>query len=217
MKHPSDETIIAYIYGEAPPADAAELERHCRQCFECSQKIEGIKKTLSDIDSMADDGPPEYLCGKLNDFLAKVAEIEGRPAENITQDNISSAGKTDFNNTGFKAGRKNIRHEAKNPEPAEDAGVKNFRNDSGGRDTGFEEKYECEIMTPSELAAYLKIPLDSIYSMLGELPHVALAGTVRFRRSSIEKWLDLRERNRPAAAAAARDIENPFKLWRNVI
>jgi excisionase family DNA binding protein len=74
-----------------------------------------------------------------------------------------------------------------------------------------------DILTPEELAEYLKIPANSIYDMLNEIPHLVLAGRVRFRRSSIDKWLDSREKNSPAKRSASLDFDDSIKLWRNVI
>lgn len=52
-----------------------------------------------------------------------------------------------------------------------------------------------EIMTPEELALFLKVPIDTVYELLADLPHLNLAGQIRFRRGSILNWLDGTERN----------------------
>ncbi len=166
MKHPTDEIIISYLYKEASAGEVKEVEKHIASCRECAEKIEGIKKTIFDIDQMDDAAAPEYLENKLADFFDKIANIDDH-ATNSTEG-------------------------------------------TDGKTTG-------DIMTPEELAGYLKIPAGSIYEMLGEIPHLILAGRVRFRKTSIDKWLDSREKNSPAKTPAVQNFDDSVKLWRNVI
>lgn len=47
----------------------------------------------------------------------------------------------------------------------------------------------------SDVAQYLGIPLKSVYSMTGpkaaiRIPHIKIAGKVRFRKADIDLWLD---------------------------
>jgi len=72
------------------------------------------------------------------------------------------------------------------------------------------------LMTPLELSAFLSIPEDAVYDLLSQLPHINLAGNIRFRRQSIEQWLQSRELNSPFAQKSPvdRDI-SPF-LWRRM-
>ena len=47
----------------------------------------------------------------------------------------------------------------------------------------------------SDVAQYLGIPLSSIYKMTGpksalRIPHIRIAGKVRFRKVDIDQWLD---------------------------
>ncbi|MBN1567914.1 MAG: helix-turn-helix domain-containing protein [Acidobacteria bacterium] len=47
----------------------------------------------------------------------------------------------------------------------------------------------------SDVAQYLGIPLKSVYSMTGpkaviRIPHIRIAGKVRFRKADIDLWLD---------------------------
>ncbi len=55
------------------------------------------------------------------------------------------------------------------------------------------------IMTLAEVAAFLRTSEAKIRSSLHEIPHFAVAGEVRFRRDSIERWIE-REEQRTAAA-----------------
>ena len=50
-----------------------------------------------------------------------------------------------------------------------------------------------EIMTPSELAAWLKIPLEALDECIEQIPCFELAGQIRFRRARVEQWLAERE------------------------
>ena len=48
----------------------------------------------------------------------------------------------------------------------------------------------------SDVAQYLGIPLSGIYKMTGpksglRIPHVRIAGKVRFRKADIDEWLNL--------------------------
>lgn len=171
MKHPTDELIISYLYKEASAEESGAIERHIAECRDCAEKIEGIKNTIFDIDSMDDAAVPEFLESKLADFFEKIAMMD---------------------------------------DPKQDSNPKISAGADGVRSGD-------EIMTPEELAGYLKIPANSIYDMLGEIPHLLLAGRVRFRRSSIDKWLDSREKNAQAKRSAIRDFDDSVKLWRNVI
>jgi excisionase family DNA binding protein len=47
----------------------------------------------------------------------------------------------------------------------------------------------------SDVAQYLGIPLSSVYKMTGpksalRIPHIRIAGKVRFRKADIDQWLD---------------------------
>lgn len=47
-----------------------------------------------------------------------------------------------------------------------------------------------------EVAAYLKVPVNSIYKMTARkartpIPHVRLSGRLRFRKADIDRWLEL--------------------------
>lgn len=50
-----------------------------------------------------------------------------------------------------------------------------------------------EIMTLEEVAAYLRVTPEKVAEMLHELPRIEMNYEVRFRRSSIDQWLKLRE------------------------
>jgi len=200
MKHPTDELIISYLYKEATAEETGAIERHIAECRGCAEKIEGIKNTIFDIDRMDDAPVPEFLENKLSDFFEKIANIDdsgANSAEEAVEKFYEEAGKPHD-------------HEKLSKEAKPDSKQKiNGANGSG--------KTTSDIMTPEELSEYLKIPANSIYDMLGEIPHLILAGRVRFRKNSIDKWLDSREKNAPAKISAMRDFDDSVKLWRNVI
>lgn len=45
-----------------------------------------------------------------------------------------------------------------------------------------------ELLTPEEVAEHLRITLHTVYAWArtGKLPHIRIAGTVRFRRDALE-------------------------------
>ena len=49
-----------------------------------------------------------------------------------------------------------------------------------------------EILTPEELAAYLRVPLDTIDA--SELPGFVIGAHLRFRKSRIDQWIAEQER-----------------------
>lgn len=52
---------------------------------------------------------------------------------------------------------------------------------------------EHDLMTVEELAAYLRVSPQKVYEMLDDIPHIELNYEIRFRRSSVDQWLKLRE------------------------
>lgn len=68
------------------------------------------------------------------------------------------------------------------PSPA--AGERPIMGESGCED---------EVLTPQEVAAYLKVPVEDVVARLDELPAFEFAGRVRFRRSALVDWLSERE------------------------
>lgn len=74
---------------------------------------------------------------------------------------------------------------------------------------------EAEVMTPEELASFLRIPTDTVYELLQDIPHLNLAGQIRFRRSSVLGWLDGIERNSGRHSSPAPcDLDLSPRLWR---
>lgn len=61
----------------------------------------------------------------------------------------------------------------------------------------------AEVLTPEELAHFLRVPVEEIFENLGDLPAFEFAGRVRFRRSAIEVWLHEQEERWRAQALAA--------------
>lgn len=52
-----------------------------------------------------------------------------------------------------------------------------------------------EVMTVDELAAYLKIPKSTLYKLVreGQIPSQKVGRHLRFRKETIDRWLDQRE------------------------
>lgn len=56
-----------------------------------------------------------------------------------------------------------------------------------------------KLLNPSQLAEILNVRLGTIYSWLSrgvDIPHVKIAGTVRFREKAVMDWLLEKERER---------------------
>ncbi len=59
-----------------------------------------------------------------------------------------------------------------------------------------------QIMDLAEVAAFLRVSEAKVRRILPDLPHFAVAGELRFRRESVERWIE-REEQRAAAARLA--------------
>lgn len=68
---------------------------------------------------------------------------------------------------------------------------------------------EDKLFTIDEVASYLKIPKSTIYklSQKGKLPSCKIGKQLRFRKSSLERWLTLKE----GPPADAKEIEGTSK------
>jgi excisionase family DNA binding protein len=52
------------------------------------------------------------------------------------------------------------------------------------------------VWTIHEAAAYLSVPVNSLYKMTGpkarlRVPHIRIAGRLRFRKADLDRWLDV--------------------------
>jgi excisionase family DNA binding protein len=55
------------------------------------------------------------------------------------------------------------------------------------------------LLNPKQLAEILNVKLGTVYSWISrgvDIPHVKIAGTVRFREKAVMDWLTEKERNR---------------------
>ena len=50
-----------------------------------------------------------------------------------------------------------------------------------------------EIMTLEELAAYLQVETDTVWNLINEIPHFQVAYELRFKKSSVDEWIRLKE------------------------
>ena len=72
---------------------------------------------------------------------------------------------------------------------------------------------EPEIMTLDDVAAFLRISLDELDDIAGELPAFELAGRVRVRRARLVEWIEQREiryRMQNTESSLARIAAAPF-------
>ncbi|MBI1928883.1 zf-HC2 domain-containing protein [Candidatus Poribacteria bacterium] len=50
-----------------------------------------------------------------------------------------------------------------------------------------------EIMTLDEAAAYLQVDSDTVWNLLDEIPHFQVGYELRFRKSSVDEWIRMKE------------------------
>ena len=54
-----------------------------------------------------------------------------------------------------------------------------------------------EIMTLEEVAAYLQIEPDVVWKLLNEIPHFEVSAELRFKKSSVDEWIRMKESGNP--------------------
>ncbi len=55
--------------------------------------------------------------------------------------------------------------------------------------TGILEHLKPEILTPEELAVYLRVPVEEILTNINTVPHIAIGKFIRFHRETIKQWI----------------------------
>ena len=60
-----------------------------------------------------------------------------------------------------------------------------------------------EVWTPEEVAAFLKLPVATVYEMAEELPFFSFAGALRMRREALLAWMEEGERRRHLQGTAS--------------
>lgn len=50
-----------------------------------------------------------------------------------------------------------------------------------------------EVMTLAEVAAYLQVNADTVWDLLNEIPHFQVAYELRFKKSSVDEWIRMKE------------------------
>lgn len=62
----------------------------------------------------------------------------------------------------------------------------------------------AEVFDIEGLAAFLRVGVEDVRRCLDEIPCFEVAGKLRFRRESIERWIDARERAYRSARSSSR-------------
>lgn len=73
------------------------------------------------------------------------------------------------------------------------------------------------LMTPDDLARFLRVPLQAIFDLLHDIPYINLGGRLRFRRESVQRWLKMREQNSPDPQSQPVLQDMSIKLWRDAV
>jgi predicted anti-sigma-YlaC factor YlaD len=60
-----------------------------------------------------------------------------------------------------------------------------------------------EIMTPEELAHFLRLLPDDLEEVIGLIPGFEIAGRLRFRKARVLEWIEAREKQREQSLAYA--------------
>jgi len=55
------------------------------------------------------------------------------------------------------------------------------------------------ILTPAEVADYLRVREEDVRRMVHRLPHFVVGGQIRFRRQSLESWIEREEQRQNAS------------------
>lgn len=55
--------------------------------------------------------------------------------------------------------------------------------------TAIIEHLQPEILTPDELAVYLRVPVDEILVNIETIPHIKIGKSIRFHRRTIIQWI----------------------------
>jgi anti-sigma factor RsiW len=70
------------------------------------------------------------------------------------------------------------------------------------------------VLTPQDVAAMLRVPVEEVFARLDELPCFEFAGRVRFRRRALEEWMERQEERwrQQALAGAVRPRVGPSRV-----
>ncbi len=239
MKHPSDELIITFLYNEAGTDEIRLIGSHMAECMDCALKINAMKKTINAVNGLKDEETPIFLADKiaagfendrrhtinknknLNDKDLSGKCISGDNSSSASAGlNIDQANNTKILKSGSRiaSGKKDANFKTASRTKS-NASSDTFKANSNKKTSNIKDEAPVisEIMTPGELADFLKIPLEGIYDLLSDIPYLTLAGQIRFRRSSVEKWLEIREKNPVMPKQALRDLDDSPKLWLSVV
>ncbi|MBW3625784.1 MAG: zf-HC2 domain-containing protein [Armatimonadetes bacterium] len=52
-----------------------------------------------------------------------------------------------------------------------------------------------EVLTPEEAARFLRVTLEALTETVDSLPHFRIGGQLRFRKRSLEAWMEMQERS----------------------
>lgn len=53
--------------------------------------------------------------------------------------------------------------------------------------------HDADIMTLTDVAAYLRVDVATVRRLLHEIPHFTVGGEVRFRRAALTRWVQAQE------------------------
>ena len=157
--------IVAYLDGEVAQEVRAEIDLHLEACAECRTEAEELRSVSALARSRPSLEPSPSWEAALD---RKLAGAKWRQLTDEIAALRREVGEVRTALTGLTA----LPGDRKHPDPAMGDGP---------------------LMTVEEVAAYLRLPEEQVYTILDQLPYIEINYEVRFRRASIDKWLARRE------------------------
>jgi hypothetical protein len=79
------------------------------------------------------------------------------------------------------------------PKPGVFGEIQAIRSAIGRLESRLDATQTKEVMTLEDVAAYLQLEPDNVWNLLDEIPHFQVGYELRFKRSSVDDWIRLKE------------------------
>jgi len=155
--------LILYVYDEFENRKKIEFEKHLKTCKSCLLELKKLKGTLNLCNKWKDI---ENIPGLVEKLMAKINKEDKSEERPIMPEKLDKL---------LQVLEKNLLE--KNRLQKKFIGL----------------SLSMEIMTIKQLSEYLKLEVEEIEGIIDEIPHFEVADQIRFRKKSIDKWLDLKE------------------------
>lgn len=200
MKHLTESEFMDYIYDELSNSARKNIDSHLNSCTSCKNTLSEMGQTLSMIDTLPDTDS-KYTENHQNGFSETYAENP--------RNGNGAAYAENLRNGTAPAYAENSQSASSSESSSSVELAENIKDESSSSIS--------EVLTPEELAEYLKITLADVFDLLSDIPYINIAGRIRFRRESVLKWLSMREQNSLASRETPVYQDLSVKLWREVV